>query len=132
MRTVNIIFTPPLNANGGALIYNYLRVLPTPGAAYSLFRVDATPAPQISFNAPVLGGGYIYNKNDVDTLLADIYKKSDSDFLLSSKQDLLQISTSTTPNYFNLLIKKKKCAVHQLLDHTSWLSPGAIHDAKQS
>ena len=75
MRAINIIFTPSVLANGGASIYNYLHVLPQPGAAYSLFRVDATPSPQISFNAPVLGGGYIYNKSDVDTLLSDIYKK---------------------------------------------------------
>ena len=77
MRAINIIFTPSVLANGGASIYNYLHVLPQPGAAYSLFRVDATPSPQISFNAPVLGGGYIYNKSDVDTLLSNIYKKSD-------------------------------------------------------
>jgi hypothetical protein len=81
-------------------------VLPQPGAAYSLFRVDATPSPQISFNAPVLGGGYIYNKSDVDTLLSNIYKKSDVSALLTGKQDQLQTSNSTTPNYFNLLINK--------------------------
>jgi hypothetical protein len=85
MRSLNIIFTPSLYANGGALIYDHLRVLPTPGAAYSLFRVDATPSPQISFNAPVLGGGYIYNKSDVDTLLSNIYKKSDVSALLTDK-----------------------------------------------
>ena len=106
MRNLNIIFTPSLNANGGALIFDHLRVLPTQGA-YSLFRVDATPSPQISFNAPVLGGGYIYNKSDVDTLLSNIYNKSSVDSLLLGKQEQLQISNSTIPNYVNLLIKKK-------------------------
>jgi len=99
MRNINITFTPPVRANNGALIYDYLRVLPTPGSAFSLFRVDANPTPQISFNAPVLGGGYIYNKSDVDTLLSDIYKKSDVSALLTGKQDQLQTSTSTLPNF---------------------------------
>ena len=66
MRTVNINFYPPVLANAGALIYQYLHVLPVPGAAVSLFRVDATPSPQIAFNAPVLGNnGFIYNKSEV-------------------------------------------------------------------
>jgi hypothetical protein len=47
MRNLNIFFYPSVNANGGALVYDHLRVLPAPGAAYSLFRVDATPSPQI-------------------------------------------------------------------------------------
>ena len=77
MRTVNINFFPPVLANGGALVYEYLRVLPAPGSATSLFRVDATPSPQITFNAPVLGNnGFIYNKSEVDNLLANIYTAS--------------------------------------------------------
>ena len=116
MRTVNINFYPPVLANAGALVYESLHVLPAPGAGLSLFRVDATPSPQIAFNAPVLGNnGFIYNKSEVDNLLTsysqqyyntvaidnNIYTKAQIDATFTNYFTKAQIiNTTALANYY--------------------------------